>query len=115
MARRLGNICLFASFFRIASMKSKDVRSLWLGGHHHERQLSPPQLQLTSFGASTSRQPPSADATRGAITTASSSAPARNAAAVAVAKYRSGLRLVPCTMINARRILSLRVSSEYVR
>ena len=67
-------------------MKSNDVRSLWLAATPPERQLSPPQLQLTSFSARTSRQLPSADATRGAMTIASSSAPARNAAAVAVAK-----------------------------
>ena len=49
-----------------------------------ERQLSPPQLQLISFSASGSWQLPSAEATRGAMTMVSSSAPARKAAAVAV-------------------------------
>jgi len=81
-----GKRLLFASFFRIASMKSNDERSLLPGAAPPERQLSPPQLQLISFSASASRQLPSADATRGAITIESSSAAARKAAAVAVWK-----------------------------
>jgi hypothetical protein len=77
---------LSASFFRIRSTKSNDVRSGWLAAVPPERQLSPVQLQLTSFAASVSRQLPAADATRGEITTESSSAPARNVAATAVEK-----------------------------
>ena len=67
-------------------MKSNDVRLLSLAATPPDRQLSPTQLQLTSFGASWSWQRPSADAIRGAITTVSSSAFARNAAVVAVRK-----------------------------
>src|SRR5262249_22223500 len=86
IAARLGNVFLLASFRRISSTKSNDVRSLFTGDTPPERQLSPPQLQLTSFVSSASRQLPSADAIRGAITIESSSAPARNAAVVAVRK-----------------------------
>jgi hypothetical protein len=68
-------------------MKSYDVRRGSLDATPPERQLSPPQLQLTSFAASSSRQPlPSLEANRGEITSESSSPPARNAAAKAVRK-----------------------------
>jgi hypothetical protein len=61
-------------------MNSNDVRLGWLTEVPPERQLSPVQLQLTSFGASTSWQLPAFDAMRGEMTTESSSAPAMNAA-----------------------------------
>ena len=57
------------------------------GSKRWQRQLSPLQLQLTSFVSSLSEQPRSLfDAIRGEMTTVSSRAPARNAAAVAVLK-----------------------------
>jgi len=62
------------------------VSSGWLAAAPPDRQLSPVQLQLTSFGASVSWQLPAADAIRGEITTESSSRPARNAAETAVEK-----------------------------
>ena len=63
-------------------MKSNDERSGCVTAIPPERQLSPVQLQPTSFGCSLSLQA----VKRGEITTASSSAPARNAAAVTVLK-----------------------------
>ena len=78
----LGNVAFFASLRRISSTKSNEDRSGWLAAAPPERQLSPLQLQTTSFGSGLSWQAMMC----GAMTTASSSAPARKAAAVAVAK-----------------------------
>src|SRR5262245_7842333 len=87
IALRFGNVSLFASLRSTSSTKSNDVSLSALADVPPLRQLSPPQLQLTSLGSSLSRQlPPPADATRGAITIVSSSAPARNAAAREVRK-----------------------------
>ena len=67
-------------------MKPKEVRSGSLAAAPPERQLSPSQLQLTSCGSSLSLQSPWADRNVGAITMVSPSAPAMNAAPVAVRK-----------------------------
>ncbi len=63
-------------------MRSNDESSGWLAALPPDRQLSPLQLQSTSFGSGLSMQAMMC----GAMTTVSSIAPSRKAAAIAVAK-----------------------------
>src|SRR5881392_866911 len=87
IALRFGKFALFASARTIASIKSYDVSFGLLLATPPDRQLSPPHGQLTSLGASVSRQPvPLFDAMRGEITIVSLKAFARNAAARLVRK-----------------------------
>ena len=58
-------------------MKSNDASAGSLVAAPPARQLSPPQLQLTSFGCSLSAQSGSEERNAGAITRVSPSAPAR--------------------------------------
>jgi hypothetical protein len=95
-------------------MKSNEARSGSPTAGPPARQLSGPQLQLISCGCKRSSQGASAEWKAGAITTASSSACARKAAAVAVAEYRSALRRVPCTRMKARRTFGSGRSSAQV-
>ena len=67
-------------------MKSNDVSVGWLVEVPPDRQLSPRQLQLTSFAASLSLQPGSDETRCGEITTVSSMASPRKAAVIAVWK-----------------------------
>jgi hypothetical protein len=68
-------------------VKSNDVSWALPLAMPPDRQLSPLHGQFTSLAASVSLQPaPSLDANRGEMTIASSSAPARKAAASAVVK-----------------------------
>src|ERR1041385_8565626 len=66
MALRFGNASFLASLRNSSSMKSKEVSLSVLVDVPPLRQLSPPQLQLTSLASSLSRQLPEADAMRGA-------------------------------------------------
>src|ERR1017187_5682642 len=104
MALRLGKTSFLASLRRISSVKSNDVNFSLLAAVPPERQLSPAQLQLTSLGANWSWQLPVLEATRGAMTMVSSSAPPRNAAARAVRKELSPSRPAPWIQTRARGV-----------
>src|SRR2546427_12663028 len=110
MALTFGKTLFFATDRTISSMKSNDERSGVVAAMPPERQLSPLQLQPTSFGSSLSLHA----VKRGAIPTVSSSAPARNAAEVSGPEQLARVLLDPATTNSTRGKTPVRAARSAV-